>query len=139
MPKYETKVPTIFKIKKIKLYNFAFNCNCSLFPCCSESDPTTWNDYSQLNLRRAYDEREASQRIRGLIASTLSRTAADMREQADRVEQALSKRVAETEEATRNLEVELKEVRSLKYGFINRSLSMDRIEISLITIFVQDE
>ena len=33
-----------------------------------------------------------------------------MREQADRVEEALSRRVAETEEATRNVEIELKEV-----------------------------
>ncbi len=70
-----------------------------------------WGDFSQVNLRRAYDEREASQRLRGVIASTLSRTSADMREQADRVEEALSRRVAETEEAVRHLEVELKEVK----------------------------
>ena len=34
-----------------------------------------------------------------------------MREQADRVEEALSRRIAETEEATRRLEDELKAVR----------------------------
>ncbi len=34
-----------------------------------------------------------------------------MREQADRVEEAFSRRVAETEEATRSLEAELKQVR----------------------------
>jgi len=33
-----------------------------------------------------------------------------MREQADRVEEGFSRRVAETEEATRNLEAELKQV-----------------------------
>jgi hypothetical protein len=33
-----------------------------------------------------------------------------MREQADRVEEAFSRRVAETEEATRSLEAELKQV-----------------------------
>ena len=33
-----------------------------------------------------------------------------MREQADRVEDALNRRVAETEEAVRHLEIELKEV-----------------------------
>ena len=69
-----------------------------------------WSDFSQINLRRALEEREASQRLRGLISNTLSRTSADMREQADRVEEALSRRVAETEEATRNVEIELKEV-----------------------------
>ena len=35
-----------------------------------------------------------------------------MREQADRVEEAFARRVAETEEATRNLEAELKQVSS---------------------------
>ena len=39
-----------------------------------------------------------------------------MREQADRVEEALSRRIAETEEATRRLEDELKAVRiHIKY------------------------
>ena len=39
-----------------------------------------------------------------------------MREQADRVEEALSRRIAETEEATRRLEDELKAVRiRIKY------------------------
>ena len=35
-----------------------------------------------------------------------------MRDQADRVEESLSRRVAETEEASRSLEIELKEVKS---------------------------
>ncbi len=48
-------------------------------------------------------------RLRGNMASVLSQVSADMREQADRVEDAVSRRVAETEEATRALEVELKE------------------------------
>ena len=39
-----------------------------------------------------------------------------MREQADRVEEAFSRRVAETEEAMRNLEVELKQVRNRKFA-----------------------
>ena len=34
----------------------------------------------------------------------------DLREQADRVEEAISRRIAETEEATRSLEAELKQV-----------------------------
>ena len=49
-----------------------------------------------------------------MISSTLSQCSADMREQADRVEEALSRRIAETEEATRRLEDELKAVRILK-------------------------
>ena len=76
----------------------------------SESNPVQWSDFSQINLRRAHEEREASQRLRGLVSNTLSRTSQDLREQADRVEEALSRRVAETEEAVRNVEIELKEV-----------------------------
>ena len=53
-------------------------------------------------------EREASIRLRGMIGSTLSNTSQDMREQADRVAQAITDRVAETEEATRKLETNLK-------------------------------
>lgn len=70
-----------------------------------------WIGHSQFNIRRANDEREASVRLRAMNASTLSRVSQDMREQADRVEEALSRRVAETEEASRQLEIELKEVR----------------------------
>ena len=79
----------------------------------SESNPVQWSDFSQVNLRRAHEEREASGRLRGLVSSTLSRTSADLREQADRVEEALARRVAETEEAVRNVEIELKEVGGL--------------------------
>ena len=74
-----------------------------------ESLPPNWEDFSQAHLRHASHEREASTRLRGLIASTLSNTSQDMREQADRVEEALNQRVAETEEATRGMEDNLKQ------------------------------
>ena len=51
---------------------------------------------------------QASIRLRGVIGSTLSNTSQDLREQADRVQQSLTDRVAETEEATRKLETNLK-------------------------------
>ena len=41
-----------------------------------------------------------------------------MRDEADRVEDALSRRVAETEEATRTLEIELKEVKRIDVAFL---------------------
>lgn len=72
--------------------------------------PPQWHDFSPENIRTAEMEREASIRLRGMISSTLSQTSADMREQADRVEEALSRRISETEEATRSLENELKAV-----------------------------
>ena len=58
--------------------------------------------------RLAEQERESSIRLRGIIGSTLSNTSQDLREQADRVQQSLTDRVAETEEATRKLETNLK-------------------------------
>lgn len=42
-----------------------------------------------------------------MIGSTLSNTSQDMREQAERVAQALSERLSETEEATRQLYIEM--------------------------------
>jgi len=73
-----------------------------------ESLPPQWHDFSPENIRVAKQEAEASNRLRGMISSTLSQTSADMREQADRVEEALNRRLSETEEATRALEDELK-------------------------------
>lgn len=64
--------------------------------------------FTDNNIRLAEQEREASIRLRGLIGSTLSNTSQDLREQADHVQQALTNRVAESEEATRKLETNLK-------------------------------
>ena len=60
--------------------------------------------------RLAEQERESSIRLRGIIGSTLSNTSQDLREQADRVQQSLTDRVAESEEATRKLETNLKKL-----------------------------
>ena len=84
-----------------------------IFDRFRESMPVQWEDFSQAHLRHAAHEQEGSMRLRGLIASTLSQTSQDMREQADRVEEALNQRVAETEEATRGLEDNLKQVQTL--------------------------
>ena len=72
--------------------------------------PPNWQEFSQENLRHCNQERETSMRLRGVIGQTLSQTSQDMREQADRCEEALSRRVSETEEATRGLEDQLKQV-----------------------------
>ena len=72
--------------------------------------PPNWQEFSQENLRHSNQERETSMRLRGVIGQTLSQISQDMREQADRVEEALSRRVSETEEATRGLEDEMKKV-----------------------------
>ena len=80
-----------------------------------ESMPPNWQEFSQENLRHSNQERETSMRLRGVIGQTLSQTSQDMREQADRCEEALSRRVSESEEATRGLEDQLKQV-SYKYN-----------------------
>ena len=81
--------------------------------------PPNWQEFSQENLRHSNQERETSMRLRGVIGQTLSQTSQDMREQADRCEEALSRRVSETEEATRGLEDQLKQVCSFKKHFLN--------------------
>ena len=81
--------------------------------------PPNWGDFSQENIRMSEQEREASLRLRGMIDQTLSQTSADMRDQADRVEEALCRRLSESEEACRSLENELKAVSShSRAGFI---------------------
>ena len=77
--------------------------------------PPNWQEFSQENIRHSNQERETSMRLRGIIGQTLSQTSQDMREQADRCEEALSRRVSETEEATRGLEDQLKQVCSFNY------------------------
>ena len=79
--------------------------------------PPNWGDFSQENIRMSEQEREASLRLRGMIDQTLSQTSADMRDQADRVEEALCRRLSESEEACRSLENELKAVSSHNVGF----------------------
>jgi len=74
----------------------------------TESVPGDWQTFTDNNIRLAEQEREASIRLRGLIGSTLSNTSQDLREQADHVQQSLTNRVAESEEATRKLENNLK-------------------------------
>ena len=69
----------------------------------SESLPGDWQTFTDNNIRLAEQEREASIRLRGIIGSTLSNTSQDLREQADRVQETLTNRVAETEEATRSV------------------------------------
>ncbi len=61
-----------------------------------------------------------------------------MREQADRVEEAFSRRVAETEEATRSLEAELKQVRykwlfAKVGGLDSRDQSRSRSRMSFVS------
>jgi vacuolar-type H+-ATPase subunit D/Vma8 len=94
-----------------KTYKIVKNLNLTLkIFSLRESMPPSWIDFSQENISTSNHEREASIRLRGMISSTLSQTSADMRDQADRVEEAMSRRIAETEEATRSLEDELKAV-----------------------------
>ena len=97
-----------------------------------ESLPPQWHDFSPENIRVAKQEAEASNRLRGMISSTLSQTSADMREQADRVEEALNRRLFETEEATRALEDELKAVRIFRACVVNSFIYVFEPELALL-------
>ncbi|XP_040564679.1 tektin-4 [Lepeophtheirus salmonis] len=92
-----------------------------------ESNPENWLEFSQKNLRASEQEREASIRLRGVINCILSQTSGDLRGQADRVEEALNRRIAETEDAVRRLEGELKstvvEITDLETSISNLNMS----------------
>ena len=97
-----------------------------------ESLPPQWHDFSPENIRVAKQEAEASNRLRGMISSTLSQTSADMREQADRVEEALNRRLSETEEATRALEDELKAVSIFRACDVNSFIYVFEPKLALL-------
>ena len=79
------------------------------------STPESWAQFSHDNISRAENERMASIQLRQLIENILEDTSRDQREQADIVERALQKRIAEVEEAKQKLQDQLKKVLDLNF------------------------
>lgn len=73
----------------------------------NQSTPESWAQNSHDNIVAAENERMASIQMRELIANILQDTSRDMREQADRVENAFSKRVEEMAGAKAKMENQL--------------------------------
>lgn len=76
----------------------------------SQSTPEAWSQNSHDNIVAAENERMASIQMRELIKNIICDTSRDMREQADRVETALSKRVEEIAAGKARMENQLENV-----------------------------
>jgi hypothetical protein len=76
----------------------------------SQSTPESWAQNSHDNIVAAENERMASVQMRELINNILHDTAKDMREQADRVENAFGKRIEEVAAAKAKMENQLENV-----------------------------
>lgn len=76
----------------------------------SQSTPESWAQNSHDNIVAAENERMASIQMRELIKNIVQDTAKDMREQADRVENAFGKRVEEIAGAKAKMENQLENV-----------------------------
>ncbi len=75
-----------------------------------QSTPESWAQNSHDNIVAAENERMASIQMRELINNILQDTTRDMREQADRVENAFARRIEEMAAAKAKLENQLENV-----------------------------
>ena len=80
----------------------------------SQSTPESWSQNSHDNIVAAENQRMASVQMRELINNILSDTSRDMREQADRVEHAFTRRMEEIAGAKAKMENQLHNVKHLK-------------------------
>ena len=76
----------------------------------SQSTPESWAQFTHDNIQRAEQERMASIQLRALIDNVLNDTSRDMREQADAVDNAFQRRIAEMQDAKDKMEENLKKV-----------------------------
>lgn len=76
----------------------------------SQSTPESWAQFTHDNIARAEHERLASIQLRALVDNVIQDTSRDIREQADAVDAAFRRRVAEVQEAKERLEQNLKQV-----------------------------
>jgi tektin-4 len=75
-----------------------------------QSTPESWAQHTHDNIVRAEHERMASIQLRTLIDNVLNDTSRDMREQADAVDIAFQKRIAEVQDAKNKMEENLRKV-----------------------------
>lgn len=93
-----------------------------------QSNVEYWNYFSEETIKQAAATRERSAALRGTSDAILENASRDLRSQANRVEVALSKRIACTQEATNRLELELKNT-LIRLAEVERTA--DAIELAL--------
>ncbi len=101
-----------YSLKVLKLY--------CLFS--SQSTPESWAQNSHDNIVTAENERMASVQMRELINNILQDTSKDMREQADRVENAFGRRIEEVAAAKAKMENQLQNVRFKLKSYIRKPM-----------------
>ena len=84
-----------------------------------QSTPESWAQNSHDNIVAAENERMASIQMRELINNILQDTTRDMREQADRVENAFARRIEEMAAAKAKMENQLENVNFFKTLLFN--------------------
>jgi tektin-4 len=77
---------------------------------CRQSTPEGWEQHTRENIKLLEAVHERSVELRHSLSCFMSDMARDLRTQADRVEMALAKRIAETDEARQRMENELLKV-----------------------------
>lgn len=75
-----------------------------------QSTPESWAQFTHDNIARAEHERLASIQLRALVDNVIQDTSRDIKEQADAVDAAFRRRVAEVQEAKERLEDNLKKI-----------------------------
>lgn len=75
-----------------------------------QSTPEYWTHFTQETLGEAKKTRQRSETLRQTLDAILTNASRDLRTQADKVDVALSKRIACVEEITKKLELELRKV-----------------------------
>ena len=78
-----------------------------------------WETFTRDTLQESEATRQKSAAFRGTLDAVLINASRDLRTQADKVEAALSRKVACTEEIRMRLESELKQVSNLYHQFSN--------------------
>lgn len=74
------------------------------------STPDYWEHFTRESLEQAEQTRQKAVNLRGTLDAILSNASRDLRSQADKVEAALAKKIACTDELIAKMEIELKKV-----------------------------
>lgn len=74
------------------------------------STPEYWEHFTRESLEQAEQTRQKAVNLRGTLSAILSNASRDLRSQADKVEGALARKIACTDELLVKMETELKKV-----------------------------
>lgn len=94
-----------------------YSLRCQFFHCSSVT-PEEWEDYSDVNINKAEQERMSSKQLRSITDGILQQAANDMNKQKAETDLCFDKRIRETKETKAKLEEHLARVCILMNVFI---------------------